>query len=109
MCPHYTIDNTRNKGLATCIATIRQSSLQSRDLLCNLCTSIVIDTATQQNECSILSFTVLLFRYPGTAHVTSIDHSELSTSGFWAQQHLGESWSLTVSHENPIKDSMCSW
>ena len=61
--PGQTIDNTRNKGLATRIATIRQSSLRSRDLLCNLCASIVIDTATRQNECSALSFPVLLFRY----------------------------------------------
>ena len=57
------IDNTRNKGLATRIATIRQSSLRSRDLLCNLCASIVIDTATR-HECFALSFPVLLFRYP---------------------------------------------
>ena len=65
---HYVstiIDNIRNKGLATRIATIRQSSLRSRDLLCNLCASIVIDTATR-HECSALSFPVLLFRYPVT-------------------------------------------
>ena len=63
ICVSEIIDNIHNKGLATRIATNRQSSLRLRDLLCNLCASIVIDTATR-HECSALSFPVLLFRYP---------------------------------------------